>query len=479
MENDAKHLGFSRIDTPHGLAKRRILKSYLSSYFARGIEGVKYDRNRWSKYSSTYAVAYVDGFSFRGEYTSEAPITRFRISQPGESASDDIAYMGSPIIAFDRALDILKNAKEQRAEQFDFSIFQTCHFIFNDFKKDNVTNLFKLTQRVLKRYGWKNFDENSKYFQELKEFSFVDVFEIQSNLSKIKQSNILTYEYFDPDIFETYGKLWTIRLTFINDQFTNCPCPIAEKVFTFIDPCGIKEIPLEVIDRFLGPGKEVFINLMVSTIRRVSANNVAEKAICKLFGSEEAAEAIKELSNSKCKEAFKKYVAIYEKQIQTLCRTDAPNSVHFCFSKGKLDKECGDIFFMVFCNFDQDLKSMKNMKDAMMINCQTAEDGLRHTDYYFFNDIQVELGRKTSDEVEANEILAKFTGKIVTLGEVKLWIVYKSPFTFHSRALGLLEKNMKLYVTGAPHNRRRGNFDAKTLDPTQCFGSNNWMLQFS
>ena len=52
--------------------------------------------------------------------------------------------------------------------------------------------------------------------------------------------------------------------------------------------------------------KEVFINLMVSAIRRVLANPVAEKSICKLFGSEEEGEAIKELSNSKCKEAFKK-----------------------------------------------------------------------------------------------------------------------------------------------------------------------------
>ena len=134
---------------------------------------------------------------------------------------------------------------------------------------------------------------------------------------------------------------------------------------------------------------------------------------------------------------------------------------------------------MVYCNHDQDLKSMKNMKDAMMINCQTSEGGLRHTDYYFFNDIQVDLGRKTSDKEEAAKIFAKFKGKIVTLGKVKLWIVYKSPFTFHSRALGYLEKNMKLKVFGAPSNRRMGNFEAKILDPSPIFSSNNWKLQFS
>ena len=480
MEDNARNLGFSPLDTPHGLAKRRILKSYLSSFFARAIEGVKYDRNRWWKYSSTYATAYVDGFSFRGEYSSDAPITRSRASQLDEGLDEDISIKGSPIIALDRALDILKNAKEQRLEQFDFKIFQSCHFVFNDVNNDNINNLFKIAQQTIKKYGWIKLDGVKDNFHELKEHAVWDLFDTSVDKCNFKSSNIIaTYEYFDADIFEMHGKLWLIRLSFINEKFESCPCPVADKVFSFIDPCAIKQIPLEVIDRFLGPGKEVFINLMVLTIRRASANPLCSRAICKLFGSEDAAEAIKELSNTNCKEAYKKYVSIYEKQIQNLCQADSPNSVHFCFSKGKCDKDSGDFFFMVYCNHDQDLKSMKYMKDAMMINCQTSEDGLRHTDYYFVNDIQVKLGRKTTNEEEANAIYSKFKGRTLSLAETKLWIIYKSPFTFHSRALGFLEKNMKVKVHGAPMNRRMGDFDSKTLDPTRMFGSNNWTLEFA
>ena len=118
------------------------------------------------------------------------------------------------------------------------------------------------------------------------------------------------------------------------------------------------------------------------------------------------------------------------------------------------------------------------MKDAMMINVQTSEGGLRHTDYYYFNDIEVELGRKTTNQEEANAIFSKFKGRKLTLAEVKLWIIYKSPYTFHSRALGLLEKNMTMKLHGAPIDRRKGDFDAKTLDPTLPFGSNKWTLEF-
>jgi len=444
MEYDKKHFGFSPQDTPHGLAKRRILKSYLSSFFARGIERTKYDHNRWSKYSSTYAVAYVDGFSFRGEYTSDAPVTRFRPISLQEGVNEDISFKGSPIIALDRALDILKNSKEQRLEHFDFQIFQTCHFVFNDIKKDNIKNLYKLAQQVFKRYGWEKLDDIKNDFPGLKENPPSELFASSHSLS---HSNFFTYEYYDSDMLETYGKLWAIRMSFINDEFMNCPCPIADKVFSFIDPCGIKEIPLEVIDKFLGPGKEVFINLMVLTIRRVSANPIGSSAICNLFGSKEAAEAVKELSGTQSKDAYQKYVSIYERQIQNLCHTDSPNSVHFCFSKSKRDKDTGDLFFMVYCN-------------------------------YYFNDIEVELGRKTTNQEEADAIFSKFKGRKLTLAEVKLWIVYKSPYTFHSRALGLLEKNMTMKVHGAPMNRRKGDFDSKILDPTLSFGSNNWTLEF-
>jgi len=217
---------------------------------------------------------------------------------------------------------------------------------------------------------------------------------------------------------------------------------------------------------------------MVLTIRRVSANPVARNAVVNLFGSGEAAETIRSLSETYSKEAYQKYVSIYEEQIKGVCGVDSINSVHFCFAKAKRDKDAGDQFFMVFCNHDEDLKSIKSMKDAMMINVQTSDGGLRHTDFYSLNDIAIPLGRKTTDEEEANTIYEKFNGTTVTLGKLKEWIVYKSPYTFHSRALGFLERNNKLKVTGAPDSRRRGNFQASTMESSPNKNSNSWELYF-
>ena len=54
-------------------------------------------------------------------------------------------------------------------------------------------------------------------------------------------------EYVDPEMKTTYEKHWSIRVTFIVGEFKNCPCPIADKVFSFIDPCAIKQIPLKMM----------------------------------------------------------------------------------------------------------------------------------------------------------------------------------------------------------------------------------------
>ena len=261
-------------------------------------------------------------------------------------------------------------------------------------------------------------------------------------------------------------------------EFKNCPCPNAEKVFSFIDPCGIKEIPHTTIERFLGPRKEVFINLMVMTIRRVSANPVASGAISKLFGSSEAASIIRSLYKTDKKEAYQQYVSLYEKQIEKICGIEVRNAIHFLFSKGRKSPDIGDQFFMVYCNYDHDLESVGCMKSAMMGKVQTLDGELRHTDYYYFNDIYVPLGRKTTDQDEGTIIYNKFKGKTVTLDKVKEWILYRSPYPFHSRALKYLEDKQLLHVSNAPESRRRGTFMASKLRLSPLNESNFWRLTF-
>ena len=55
---------FSSADTPHGLAKRKLVKGYCGGLFARELEASKFGKADDDEYS----VAYIDAFSWRGEY---------------------------------------------------------------------------------------------------------------------------------------------------------------------------------------------------------------------------------------------------------------------------------------------------------------------------------------------------------------------------------------------------------------------------
>ena len=71
------------------------------------------------------------------------------------------------------------------------------------------------------------------------------------------------------------------------------------------------------------------------------------------------------------------------------------------------------------------------------------------------------------------EIYRYFQGRSARLLEVKRWILINSPFAFHSRALGLLEKEGLLTVNSNGDVRRSGNFRANDFSE-----GNNWQLSF-
>ena len=354
----------------------------------------------------------------------------------------------------------------------DLKIFHQCsfflaiHFVFNDIEEDNINNLYKLTKKWMAKYEWK------------REKIILD------NEMKIPKGKSFSRLWrFDPPL----GSPWLIRTTFFVGEFKDIKIPKARKTFTLIDPCGIKQIPFEAVNRFLGPRKEVFINLMVWTIRRSSANPRHENVIKKLFGNDEANSVIKSLSE-KCpegmckpkgqncclKRAYKKYVKYYSDTISSVCQSASAEAVHFLFSKGKKNKDVGDQFYMTYLSCDMDLKMVKMMKDAMQPNVQTKDGGLRHTDYYSFNGINIPFGRKTTDEEEKDEIYKRFKGKRIKLYKLKHWVLVRSPFTFHSRPLQQLERERLLTVESLGEKRNRGNFKATDFTKRK----NNWLVSF-
>ena len=461
---------FSSADTPHGLTKRKLVKGYCGGLFGRELEASKF----WKADDDEYSVAYIDAFCWRGEYDARDRRSGGVNAESSEEeegvahSSDDIAKWGSPIIALDRGLD--------RCHQMTLNLkypmsvlFLAIHFVFNDLEWDNIKHLYKLTKVWMAKYRW------------IREKISPDL-DNEWNIQEEEKSFSCLWR-FDPP----RGSPWLIRTTFVAGEFKNIKIPKARKTFTLIDPCGIKQIPFDAVNRFLGPRKEVFINLMVWTIRRSSANPRHENVIKELFGTPEANSMIKSFDEKcpgKCKpkgrncclkRAYKKYVRYYSGRIASVCEGASAEAVHFLFSKGKKNKDVGDQFYMTYLSCDMDLKMVKMMKDAMQPNVQTKDDGLRHTDYYSFNGINIPFGRKTTDEEEKEEIYKRFKGKKeIKLYKLKHWILVRSPFTFHSRPLQQLERERLLTVDTRGEQRRNKNFKATEFTRRK----NNWLLTF-
>lgn len=477
---------FSDSDTPHGLAKRRLVKGYCGGLFGRELEAAKFT-HPMSTNRNEFRVAYIDAFCWRGEYRvqHDGPGTRSQEESDDDGDSDqeeDIALMGSPIIALDRGLDRCKIMSENTNARIIERLrkFNAIHYVFNDISTENILNLIKLVCKNMAKYGWQNMgkQEDGRNQQEFMNGG-------KRKVEKDKKNDI-TFRWRLKYAFDQ-GSSWWIKTTFVIGKFEHLEIPPARKTFSLIDPCGIKQIPFEAVKRFVGPGKEVFINLMVWTIRRSSANPKHRKSIQNLFGNPESDVVVKSFakcpegkctnSNGLCctKNAYRNYVNLYSESIARVASSANAEAVHFLFSKGKRNKEGGDQFYMVYLSSDMDLIMVKNMKSVMMSVVQTADGELRHTDYYALNGINIPFGRKTSNEEEKTEIYRHFQGCSATLFDVKRWILINSPFAFHSRALGLLEKERLLTVDSNGEARSSGNFRADKFHE----GLNNWQLTFN
>ena len=487
---------FSDFDTPHGLAKRRLVKGYCGGLFGRELESAKFER---TCLGDKFRVAYVDAFCWRGEcrVQHDGPGTRSQEDSDEDGDSDqedqendgdggsdqeeDIARMGSPIIALDRGLDRIKIMAQNARNINLLQKFNAIHYVFNDISKENILNLMKLVFKMMAMYGWDGIATvtQTKYNLRVKEF-------LRGEKRKGEKDNKrdITFQWCLKSAF-LEGSSWQIKTTFVIGKFEDLELPPASKTFSLLDPCGIKQIPFEAVKRFVGPGKEVFINLMVWTIRRSSANPNHSKSIQNLFGNPESDVVVKSFakchekcteSNKMCctKNAYKKYVKYYSESIAAVASSADAEAVHFLFSKGKKNKEAGDQFYMVYLSSDMDLQMVQKMKSSMVSVVQTEDGELRHTDYYALNGIKIPFGRKTSNEDEKTEIYRHFKDRSESLFEVKRWILVNSPFAFHSRALGLLEKEGLLHVDSSGDARRSGNFRANKFSE----GLNNWRLSF-
>jgi hypothetical protein len=160
----------------------------------------------------------------------------------------------------------------------------------------------------------------------------------------------------------------------------------------------------------------------------------------------------------------------------------------FAFRKGKSNPHCGTLYYMVFGTHS--LSILNDQKRAMQKKTQQSSE-LAYSDYFDFRGITVPDGRKTTDEEEAETIFNHFIrfGQLVTLGEVKRFIIEETPYPYHANSLRYLEKSNKLTVENTDslgnlieRNRKEMCFKVSKNPndpdwPGQKYG-NFWLLRF-
>ena len=400
-------------DTPHSKAKRKVLQNILTAVCGRRFHDLNVFRN------DEYVMRYVDAFAGRGWFGRTPPDGNF-------DYNDDVCVWGTPIIAISVLIDCMNNLLLRTStDEANFILLKTVEFYFNDASPQNIDELSLKISQQFEDYGW---DENvlpaSKPFRKIVEYI--------GPFGSTKQSVRI---YFSAKKFD--------KITFFDE--------LQPPMFSFIDPFGIAQIPMKMVSKLLGNEREIFINLMVGTLNRSISNPRHVKTITKLLGKPETALiASKETENLSKRQRLKNLCQIYQKRLKTVHRKQTITgtklfSAKMSFKKGKSDQNCGTIYNMIFGTTS--LSVLNNVKTAMQRNNQITGD-LVFTDYFAFNGINIPTGRKTSNDQEAEIIYQALVRKCqpMLLGEVKRFIIEKSPFPYHARALRVLEKDVRMTV---------------------------------
>ena len=229
---------FLRGDTPHSLAKRKLLRGTIATVIARRLHNLTVFSN------GKYAMTYLDAFAGRGSFgrDDDSKVVSFDY--------DQVTDWGTPIIAIGVTLDHMKNLTERDTnpvtqtviESLGLDCLKTIKFHFNDYSRQNIADLRKKIDEGLKKEKWQIFRSRTLYKYE-------QVVEFIGPFLTISQSIKIYYTTYK---FE--------EMSFLKQ--------LQPPLFSLIDPFGISQIPMSSVSLLIGSGKEVFINLMAATVNR-------------------------------------------------------------------------------------------------------------------------------------------------------------------------------------------------------------------
>ncbi|VDI14538.1 Hypothetical predicted protein [Mytilus galloprovincialis] len=389
-------------DTPHGFIKRYIYKKYLQQFIAEtqdaGLVSHVYDvfAGEGSRYSNNWSPVYSN-----------------------EGSSTSIECYGSPVMALRVAIEYFVSVKQLS------NVYNPCVV--------SVDNLEHTCYSELKHYSIRFcfVEKNKKHFKALVnniKLTLVS-YNIDINIKEVKKSKNTIMEVEISSRNEDFPIFVCIK----NDEFENLNPPDlkeGECMSTFIDPYGYSQIPMERVQKFIGPRKSAFINFMSNFVHRFRKTMVVSPHVTGLF----------DLSKKLLDEQInggKNLVEIYTERLKVKAETE------FVLDFEVISKVNQVLYYLIFIT--NDLNNLKWMKKSFVFGSQ-FDDKLAFSDFLLQRRGHVmSLHEDQDDHKAASAIFEHFCSQAkVRVEEIEKFIWCKTIFVWRRTIVELIQKSRRL-----------------------------------
>ena len=217
--------------------------------------------------------------------------------------------------------------------------------------------------------------------------------------------------------------------------------------FFFLDQFGYSSFSMDLVRRILGHAVcEVFSYLNWNLLHPFMTDQTKWAGITKAFGGDEW-KSVLGLSGQVKEERFKD---VYMTALRER------GGAKYTFPFAMRDQHDRVIYWLFFCT--NNIRGLEEMKRAMW----TVD---RSGGFEFSDKHSAQMGPlfAVNDEWLANHLFAEHENKTMTVGEVKEYVLTKTPCHSFRGALTLLERTGRLEPVNPPAGRRRGDFSDASM----------------
>lgn len=218
--------------------------------------------------------------------------------------------------------------------------------------------------------------------------------------------------------------------------------------FFFLDQSGFSDVSMRLIRRVMSrPQWEVFSYLNWDHMNRFLADEAKWPSLDRTFGGAEWRLALGLESYERPAFIVKTYKTALQK------KSGSKYVWHFamCDASDKL------LYWLFFCT--NNLRGLEEMKKAMYK--ADPGGGFRFSDKD--NPSQFNLFGSYQHKMLAEDLAASLKGKVLTVFQVKEFVLTRTPACLYKKALKLLEDQGRLEVINPPPGRRKGSFAADDM----------------